>query len=579
MDDDIITLEALLERSCNPFMAGSFLYISEGEAAGHTLPLTERVTIGRSSQCTLNLTGQLVSRYHAEIVFKGDHFELRDLGSANGTFLNSRLVKQGMLQSGDVIRVGDTTLVVQLGTTSSSPPNQSHVVVRSMEESDSVRIRVKGAPANLHTMSLSQDANRAHRARRRLKALAEITENLTRLRTLEVLYPLIIDVVMHVTPAERGALLAVDSDGLLHPVAGRNTAVPGGIVEVSRAVVNDAVSQRTCVMSADALADENIGASDSIMEYNIRSVICAPIAYDGKVLGAIYLDSPGRKGLFSEEDLHFLSGVGGIAAVAITNARALEQVRTSAEELNRAYLSLLSVLANAIEARDHYTIGHTWRVARFGQVIARRLGWPEDKVNELEVGGVIHDIGKIGVPDSILTKPGSLTDEERQRMELHPQIGARMLYDVPTLQYALPYILHHHERYDGHGYPDGLKETAIPEEARLLAVADAFDAMTSHRPYRRGLAHRVAVAELIDKSGKQFDPHMVRAMIAAYDAGELHPYLQTGDVDSHDFICPFCSTAISLLKDGISSDQVACPTCRRRLVLHSEGGELRPRLA
>jgi putative nucleotidyltransferase with HDIG domain len=188
------------------------------------------------------------------------------------------------------------------------------------------------------------------------------------------------------------------------------------------------------------------------------------------------------------------------------------------------FFDLLAVLANAIESRDPHSLGHTKRVNGFAQATARRLGWDQSKALEIEVGAVLHDIGKIGVPDAIVTKTGPLTPEEEEQMMAHPEIGARMLRAVPGMSHIVPYVLHHHECFDGSGYPHRLAEMAIPAEARLLAAADALDAMTSDRPYRGGLDPDLAIGEIRERSGIQFDPEVADAICEAYRAGELDPF-------------------------------------------------------
>jgi len=192
------------------------------------------------------------------------------------------------------------------------------------------------------------------------------------------------------------------------------------------------------------------------------------------------------------------------------------------------FVAMISVLANAIESRNTYNAGHTLRVAGIAQAAAKQMGWGRDRLREIGLGSMIHDIGQIGVPDVILTKSGPLTPEEEDQVKLHPEIGARMLDGVPDLRHLLPYVLHHHERYDGTGYPHGLYEEAIPIEARLLAAADALDAMTNNRPYREGLGAPTAMGELMDLSGAQFDPVVVDALVTAYCSGELDPFLSNG---------------------------------------------------
>jgi HD-GYP domain-containing protein (c-di-GMP phosphodiesterase class II) len=190
-----------------------------------------------------------------------------------------------------------------------------------------------------------------------------------------------------------------------------------------------------------------------------------------------------------------------------------------------AFLAMVTVLANAIEARSTHASGHTRRVGAFARAAARRLGFGEPALRAVELGSVLHDIGEVGIPDRILTKPGPLTPEEEEQVMRHPSIGARLLRSVPELEHLVPLVLHHHERYDGTGYPHGLAENAIPIGARLLAVADAFDAMTTDRPYRTRLSPATAIAELTESAGGQFDPDVVAALVEAYHAGELDPVL------------------------------------------------------
>jgi len=177
---------------------------------------------------------------------------------------------------------------------------------------------------------------------------------------------------------------------------------------------------------------------------------------------------------------------------------------------------MLSTLCRAIEARDPYTRGHSARVTAIAEVIARRLGWDEKRLALLRVGGPLHDVGKLGVSDEVLAKPGRLDEEELAQIREHPKLGARLLLRVVALRGALPYVLYHHERWDGGGYPSGRAGEQIPLEARVLAVADAFDAMTSDRPYRPALERDEALAEVVRCSGTQFDPEIVRIFLELF---------------------------------------------------------------
>lgn len=175
-------------------------------------------------------------------------------------------------------------------------------------------------------------------------------------------------------------------------------------------------------------------------------------------------------------------------------------------------------LSAAVDAKDRYTHGHSERVTEYALMVGKELSISDDLVDALKVASLLHDLGKIGVPDSILNKPGSLTQEERKAVQLHPSIAENILRRAPQLDLIIPAVLFHHERWDGAGYPDGLKGEAIPLMARILALADSFDAMTSDRPYRKALSTEEALFEIAANAGKQFDPDLAKAFISAMSA-------------------------------------------------------------
>jgi HD-GYP domain-containing protein (c-di-GMP phosphodiesterase class II)/two-component sensor histidine kinase len=186
--------------------------------------------------------------------------------------------------------------------------------------------------------------------------------------------------------------------------------------------------------------------------------------------------------------------------------------------LDRVYLEITAALARAVEARDEYTGSHVERVSRHAVRIARQLGLGDEALRLIEFGGVLHDVGKIGVPDAVLGKPGALTPEEWETMRRHPIVGQRMLQGIDFLGPAVDAVAHHHERWDGRGYPFGLAGDEIPLAGRIVAVADAFDAMTTDRPYRRGLSTEVALAEIERGKGTAFDREVADAFL-----GTLRP--------------------------------------------------------
>jgi HD-GYP domain-containing protein (c-di-GMP phosphodiesterase class II) len=190
------------------------------------------------------------------------------------------------------------------------------------------------------------------------------------------------------------------------------------------------------------------------------------------------------------------------------------QLRQALQQLERSYEDTLQALGAAIDLRDNDTAGHSQRVCRYSLEIARAMGWSEQKLGSLAKGAHLHDIGKLGIPDGILLKPGSLTAEERKLMQRHVTIGYDLVKDIAFLADAAEIVLTHHERYDGGGYPRGLKGDEILPSARIFAVADSFDAITSDRPYRRASSFESGLQIIRGCSGTQFDPQVVSAFLS-----------------------------------------------------------------
>lgn len=190
-----------------------------------------------------------------------------------------------------------------------------------------------------------------------------------------------------------------------------------------------------------------------------------------------------------------------------------KQLHDKNEELERAYLDTIGILRQTVEAKDPYTRGHSDRVSEYSVLIGKKLGLDEKTLHILKIGGLFHDIGKIGIPDSILLKESKLSDEEYSQIKNHPMIGVHMLGDAAIFTDILPIVKHHHERYDGRGYPSQLVGDDIPYVARIAAVADTFDAMTSKRSYRDSLPIDVVRAEIERCSGSQFDPNIAKVFL------------------------------------------------------------------
>lgn len=224
-------------------------------------------------------------------------------------------------------------------------------------------------------------------------------------------------------------------------------------------------------------------------------------------------------------------------------------------------------LATVIEARDPYTGGHTWRVSQYAVKLAEKIGLSKDEIFVVNLGGLVHDIGKIGISDSILLKPDKLTDEEYLIMKEHPAIGHELIATHPLFPLLLHSVFEHHERVDGKGYPNQMTENGLTVIGRITAIADAFDAMTSTRPYRKGMALEKALAILESEKGKQFDSDLIDAFVAMAKEGELDHILGHCGDERMMMSCPGCGPVIAPGKHAKVGDHIACPSCKGDYVI------------
>ncbi|HLB94958.1 MAG TPA: HD-GYP domain-containing protein, partial [Nitrospiria bacterium] len=225
---------------------------------------------------------------------------------------------------------------------------------------------------------------------------------------------------------------------------------------------------------------------------------------------------------YNQSDIELISILSGQAAIAIENAKLFEEIRRKNQELEEFYFESVKALAQAIEAKDSTTGSHGDRLVSYAMAIADRLGLSNEEKVWLRYAAALHDIGKIAVSEAILKKPGKLTPEEYEEMKTHPARGAEILREVKFLAPVVPIVYHHQEQFDGKGYPDGLRGEQIPIGSRIVAVLDAFDAMTSNRPYRRGLPLQTAIGVLKQHSGMQFDPKVVEVFLEVVE-GSVQP--------------------------------------------------------
>jgi HD-GYP domain-containing protein (c-di-GMP phosphodiesterase class II) len=483
----------------------------------------QSIIAGRTAQCDVQIDDPSVSRRHCQIAFTDGVLQIKDLDSANGTFINERPVKEASARPGDLIRLGAAILEVR--DPSASPtqrPDQTIFVDESTVESV-IQRRIE--PSSFDWLSPSAEGKAPElallkRAQRHLSTLHKVSEALSTARDMQKLSDVTLRAILDVLSADRGAVVlrrAESTTGEIKVLASRSKAHATERFAVSRTLVANVIAQGVSVFAHDASSDARFSEGQSVIGQRVRSVMCVPLRTTDEILGALYVDSLSGAGRFNESDLELLAAIGNQAGVAMHRVRLVG-------ELERLLLDTIKAIAATIDARDGYTHRHSERVAAFTAQLALEMGLSESERQTAELSALLHDVGKIAVPDSILNKPGRLTPEEFAEMQKHPVHGAQILGNIQsaTVKAVLPGVQYHHEKWDGTGYPEGLKAEAIPFLGRLLGVADFYDALTSARAYRGAMPANEAIKLIQDGAGKHFDPAVAAAARRLFDRGELN---------------------------------------------------------
>jgi putative nucleotidyltransferase with HDIG domain len=340
--------------------------------------------------------------------------------------------------------------------------------------------------------------------------LYQFSNSLNTLQTLDDTLEETLSFIRKTLKSERISILLVE-DGALSIKA--SIGIPDNIVQQIRISVGNNIVGRVLkdrqpilVKNIDQIPWIKNKINDQCKSFISTPMLCAELSSFDVPLGVINVTNKDRNGVFSEHDLKTLSFIANTASVAIHNQQ-------NREKLEQSYFDTISALIMTLEARDNYTKGHSVRVMRYSEAISKQMGLDASLLKIIRDAAMLHDIGKIGIRDEVLLKGGLLTPEEVEEIRKHPEISGTIVKAISSLQEVGLVVSQHHERYDGSGYPQKLKGETIHIGARIMAVADAYDAMTSHRPYRDSLDHEKVLSELRNGSGTQFDPECVKALM------------------------------------------------------------------
>ena len=340
----------------------------------------------------------------------------------------------------------------------------------------------------------------------KLSTLYNISRVISSTLKLDNILKLLLDFSVKISGANRGSVMLLDEKKNIFSIKAAYNLSEKIIREVTftkdENTIGWIVKNKKPLYIKDLEQDKRFLKKETV-DYKTKQLLMVPIVIEGEVKGVINLDNNTS---FTTDTINLLKSFSEQAAVTINNAHLYQKIQDS-------YFEIVKALAQAIEAKDPYTHGHSEGVMKYAVLIAQKLGLQEREKESLRYAAILHDIGKIGVRGIVLNNPNGLTSDEYNEVKKHPLIGEGIIKPIELLQPIRPLMRHHHEWYNGKGYPDGLSGENIPLGARILAVADAYDAMKSDRPYRKALTEETAIQELKRGSGTQFEPKIVEVFL------------------------------------------------------------------
>ena len=360
----------------------------------------------------------------------------------------------------------------------------------------------------------------------RLAALRSIDLAISSVFDLQVTLTIVLNEVVKQLKVDAACILLIQpGSNRLEYVAGQGfytRNIESTNLRIGEGNAGRAFMERHVVQAPNLATDRNFTRGQLLADERFISYYAVPLVTKGEVKGVLEIFHRSRLNP-DQEWLDFLETLGGQTAIAVENSMLFEDLQRSNFELVMAYDATIEGWSRALDLRDRETEGHTQRVTNMTLRLARKMGLSEERLTLIKRGALLHDIGKMGIPDHILLKPEGLTEEEQHIMRQHPQLAYDMLEPIAYLRDALHIPYCHHEKWDGSGYPRGLAGTQIPLEARLFAIVDVWDAITTDRPYRKGWPRHKALSYIREQSGKYFDPKLVELFLEEMKESELSP--------------------------------------------------------
>ena len=492
------------------------LIVSDPSGSSRPYDFSDRALIGRDEGNDVRIPDPTVSGHHALVMAMPDGtVVVKDLRSANGTRVDGEKVRSRRLRDGEFCYVGGHRVMLRLAQDA-----EARGMTLDWEYDEATDPSLITGPLDLQAPATKGDIAALEGRSRDLMALYALANAVHSCTTEDALFNAVASLVQQATGASNGALVEQDPESgeLVTRASWPEGLDLSGGRPYSRTLVDRVVRDGQTILVPDVALSASLRHAPSIVASHVRTVICAPLRSQSRILGIIFASHADPSFQFQDRHVQLLTAIGLEAGTAMENQRLFH-------ELERDFFGTVRVLVYALEARDAYTGGHAQRVASIAVAIARCIPLDAREVRAIRLGALLHDIGKIGVVDHCLKGSERLSDAEYAHVKEHTIQGDHILAPLRKLEAVRGIVRHHHERWDGRGYPDGLAGEDIPLAARIVGVADTLDAIASNRNYSAARSVADAVAEIERVAGSQLDPGLMPALRRARQQGFIRPGL------------------------------------------------------